>query len=48
MAQGGGRAKIVNMLTRHPSSVDPWCTGEETILNYVRANPSAFKQAMEG
>ncbi len=50
MAQGGGRAKIVNMFDAasflHESLNQ--ALGEETILNYVRANPSAFKQAMEG
>ena len=50
MAQGGGRAKIVNMFDAASflrESLNQ-ALGEETILNYVRANPSAFKQAMEG
>jgi len=50
MAQPVGRTKIVNMfdaasfLKESLSNV----VGEETILNYIRANPAAFKQAMEG
>ena len=47
---GGSRTKIVNtfdaasFLSESLKSV----FGEEVILNYVRANPNAFKQAMEG
>lgn len=50
MGQGGGRAKIVNMFDAASFLKESLnqAIGEETILNYVRANPSAFKQAMEG
>ena len=46
----GGGTRIVNMfdaasfLSESLKNV----IGEEAVLNYVRANPSAFKQAMEG
>lgn len=47
-SSGGGSTKVVNMfdaasfLSESLSAV----IGEEAILNYVRANPGAFKQAM--
>lgn len=49
-AQGGNRNRIINMFDAASFLKESLnqAIGEETILNYVRANPAAFKQAMEG
>ena len=47
---GGRRTRIINAFDSasflQESMNQP--VGEETILNYVRANPAAFKQALDG
>lgn len=47
-ARGGGTTKVVNMFDAASflSEALGAVVGEEAILNYVRANPGAFRQAM--